>query len=198
MNSVVGEPKLLVIVASTRPGRVGLPVARWFFDTAAQHGGFDVQLVDLAEWDLPLMDEPHHPRLRQYTHDHTRRWSALIESADALVWVMPEYNHGYTAPLKNAIDYLVHEWAWKPVGLVSYGGLAAGTRATQLIKPVLSDLKMVPLAETVSIPFVNQLVKGGVFEPNESLQRQADAMLNELARVELATRSLRPPAPVPR
>ena len=139
------------------------------------------------------MDEPHHPRLRQYTHEHTRRWSALIEGAAAVVWVMPEYNHGYTAPLKNAIDYLVHEWAWKAVGLVSYGGLAAGTRATQLLKPVLSDLKMVPVAETVAIPWVSQLVKDGVFEATESLERSAIAMLDELARVEAATRSLRAP-----
>jgi NAD(P)H-dependent FMN reductase len=138
-----------------------------------------------------MMDEPHHPRLRQYTHDHTRRWSALIEAADALVWVMPEYNHGYIAPLKNAIDYLVHEWAWKPVGLVSYGGLSGGTRATQLLKPVLSDLKMVPLAETVPIVYVSQMLKDGVFEPSESLTRTAHVMLAELQRVEVATRSLR-------
>ena len=106
---------------------------------------------------------------------------------------MPEYNHGYTAPLKNAIDYLIHEWAWKPVGLVSYGGLSAGTRATQLLKPVLSDLKMLPLAEGVTIPFVTPLVKEGVFEANESLERQARAMLDEMVRVETATRSLRAP-----
>ena len=189
----MSDPKLLVIVASTRPGRVGLPVGQWFFNVATAHDGFDTELVDLAEWDLPLMDEPHHPRLRQYTHEHTRRWSTLIEGAAALVWIMPEYNHGYTAPLKNAIDYLVHEWAWKPVGLVSYGGLAAGTRATQLLKPVLSDLKMVPVAETVAIPFVSQLVKDGVFEATESLERSAIALLDELTRVEAATRSLRAP-----
>jgi NAD(P)H-dependent FMN reductase len=187
----VSKPKLLVIVASTRPGRIGLPVARWFLNVAEEHGGFAVELVDLAEWNLPMMDEPHHPRLRQYTHEHTLRWSALIEAADALVWVMPEYNHGYIAPLKNAIDYLVHEWAWKPVGLVSYGGLSGGTRATQLLKPVLSDLKMVPVAETVPIVYVSQMLKDGVFEPSESLTHTAQVMLAELQRVEAATRSLR-------
>jgi NAD(P)H-dependent FMN reductase len=196
VESAVSKPKLLVIIASTRPGRIGLPVAQWFLNIAEEHGGFEVELVDLAEWNLPMVDEPHHPRLRQYTHDHTRRWSALIEGADALVWVMPEYNHGYTAPLKNAIDYLVHEWAWKPVGMVSYGGLSGGTRATQLLKPILSDLKMVPLPETVPIAYVSQMIKDDVFEPDESLARLANVMLGELQRVEAATRALRRAAAV--
>ena len=187
----MSKPKLLVIVTSTRPGRIGLPIGQWFFDAAARHGAFDVELVDLAEVNLPLQDEPHHPRLRQYQHEHTRRWSALIESAAALVWVMPEYNHGYTAPLKNALDYLVHEWAWRTVGLVSYGGMSGGIRATQLIKPAMTDLKMVVLAESVIIPWVNQLMKDGVFESNESIERQAQVMLTEMARVEEALRPLR-------
>src|SRR3954466_1851448 len=114
-------PKLQVIIASTRPGRVGLPVGRWFHDRAVKHGGFDVELVDLAEVNLPFMDEPHHPRLGRYEHQHTKDWSARIASGDAFVFVLPEYNYGITAPLKNAIDYLNREWAHKPVGLVSYG-----------------------------------------------------------------------------
>jgi NAD(P)H-dependent FMN reductase len=187
----VSKPKLLVIVTSTRPGRVGLPIGQWFTAAATGQDAFDVELVDLAELDLPMQNEPHHPRLRQYQHDHTRRWSALIDSAAALVWIMPEYNHGYTAPLKNAIDYLVHEWAWLTVGLVSYGGLSGGIRATQLIKPAMADLKMVVLAESVIIPFVTQLIKDGVFEPSESIERQAQAMLQEMARVEAALRPLR-------
>src|SRR4051812_46674182 len=115
--------KLEIIIASTRPNRVGLPVARWIETEARTHGGFDeVELVDLAEVDLPFMNEPHHPRLRDYQLQHTKDWSAKVDSADAFVFVMPEYNYGFTAPLKNAIDYLHHEWRYKPVGLVSYGG----------------------------------------------------------------------------
>src|SRR6188508_1607060 len=107
MNSDHGEtaetvlPKLMIIIASTRPGRVGLPVARWFARDAIAHGGFEVEVTDLAELALPFMDEPNHPRLRQYTHQHTKEWSAKVDAADAFVFVMPEYNYGFNAPLKN-------------------------------------------------------------------------------------------------
>jgi NAD(P)H-dependent FMN reductase len=175
---------LQIIIASTRPGRVGLPVAEWIHAVAAKHGGFDqVELVDLAEWKLPFMDEPNHPRLRRYEHQHTRDWSASVDRADAFVIVMPEYNYGFTAPLKNAIDYLHQEWAYKPVGLVSYGGVAAGARAAQMIKQVLTTLKMVPLTEAVTIPFVTQFIDDdGVLRPNDIMNTSSAAMLDELVR----------------
>ena len=102
-------PNLLIIIASTRPGRAGLPVARWFEPIARAHGAFDVAVADLAEWNLPFLDEPNHPKLRRYTKEHTRRWSAEVDAADAFVFVMPEYNHGFNAPLKNAIDFIHQE-----------------------------------------------------------------------------------------
>jgi NAD(P)H-dependent FMN reductase len=119
----------MIVIASTRPGRVGLPVARWFTERATEHGAFEIQVVDLAELDLPFLDEPRHPRLRQYTQDHTHAWSEMVDAADAFVFVTSEYNHGYPAPLKNAIDDLNQEWKDKPLGFVSYGGVSAGTRA---------------------------------------------------------------------
>ena len=176
-------PKLQVIVASTRPGRVGFPVAQWFVALAEKHGGFDVELLDLADWNLPLMDEPNHPRFQRYTNQHTKDWSAKIGQGDAYVIVMPEYNYGYTAPLKNAIDYLHAEWAYKPVGLVSYGGVAAGTRAAQMLKQVLTALKMMPLPEAVAIPFVAQFLDDeGAIQANEVMETSATAMLDELVR----------------
>ena len=185
----------MIIIASTRPGRVGLPVGQWFHERAVQHGGFDVELVDLASLNLPFMDEPKHPRLRQYTHQHTKDWSDAVDAADALVFVTPEYNHGLTAPLKNAIDYLNQEWAYKPVGFVSYGGVAAGTRAVQQLKPVVSVLKMVPLVEAVSIPFVQQFLNDEKqIQANEVMETAATAMLDELARWATALRPLRFPA----
>jgi NAD(P)H-dependent FMN reductase len=111
----------MIVIASTRPGRVGLPIAEWFRDHAADHGGWELDVADLAELDLPLMDEPNHPRLQRYEHAHTIAWSERVAAADAFVIVMPEYNHSFTAPLKNALDYLHVEWQHKPVGLVSYG-----------------------------------------------------------------------------
>jgi NAD(P)H-dependent FMN reductase len=174
---------LQIIIASTRPGRIALPVAEWINGVAQKHEAFhDVQLVDLAEWNLPFMDEPHHPRLRRYEHQHTRDWSAKIDQADAFVIVLPEYNYGFTAPLKNAIDYLHHEWAYKPVGLVSYGGVAAGTRAAQMIKQVLTTLKMMPLPEAVQIPFVAQFLdEHRAIHPNNIMEAASVAMLDELA-----------------
>jgi NAD(P)H-dependent FMN reductase len=189
-------PTLQIILASTRPGRVGLPVAQWIFDRAVKHGGFDVELVDLAEWNLPMMDEPHHPRLRRYVHQHTRDWSAKIDSADAYVFVMPEYNYGFSAPLKNALDYLNQEWQHKPVGLVSYGGVAAGTRAAQMVKQVLGALKMTTVGDSVNIPFVRQFVTDeGELRPNEVMETAATAMLDELVRYAAALAPLRPDPP---
>jgi NAD(P)H-dependent FMN reductase len=185
-------PHLTIIIGSTRPGRAGLPIATWFADRARSRGGFDVAVVDLAEINLPLMDEPSHPRLRQYIHQHTKGWSAIVDASDAFVIVTPEYNHGYPAALKNAIDYLHHEWRDKPVGFVSYGGVSAGTRAVQQLKQVVTTLKMLPVLEAVSIPFHPQFIgeDGGV-QPNEIMEQAAHAMLDELERVEHALRQLR-------
>src|ERR1700754_5211417 len=137
-------PKLHVILASTRPGRAGEPIADWFVDRAREHGAFDVELIDLAVVDLPFLDEPNHPRLRRYEHQHTKDWSARIAAGDAFVFVPPEYNYGMTAPLKNAIDFLHFEWQHKPVGFVSYGGVAAGTRAGQMVQQGVTKVKVVP------------------------------------------------------
>jgi NAD(P)H-dependent FMN reductase len=185
-------PKLSVVIASTRPGRAGLPIAQWFTERAVDHGAFDVEVADLAAIDLPLMDEPNHPRLRQYTQQHTKDWSAQVDAADAFVFVTPEYNFGYPAPLKNAIDYLHVEWKHKPVGFVSYGGVAAGTRAVQQIKQVVTTLSMFPLFEAVSIPFHTQFIdEDGRVQANEVMEKASTVMLDELLRVEAALRPLR-------
>src|SRR3954454_2984720 len=154
-------PTLAIVIGSTRPGPPGLPTADWSAGVARGHGGFDVEVADLAEIALPLLDEPHHPRLRQYTKPHTKAWSAIIDRADAVVVVTPEYNYVYPAVLKNAIDSLDEEWRDKPVGFVSYGGVAAGTRAVQQLKQVVTTLRMVPVVESVNIPFHAQFLVDG-------------------------------------
>jgi NAD(P)H-dependent FMN reductase len=185
--------RLQIWIASTRPGRIGLPVARWFEDEARAHAGFaEIDVLDLAELDLPFLDEPNHPRLQQYTQEHTKRWSATASAQDAFAFVMPEYNFGFNAPLKNALDYLHLEWRHKPVGLVTYGGVSAGTRAGQMITEVLRGLSMHPLYEAVHIPFVRQfLSEDGRIEPNDAMRAGARGMLDELVRVESALRPLR-------
>jgi NAD(P)H-dependent FMN reductase len=185
-------PKLLIILASTRPGRVGLPVCEWFEGRAREHGGFDVEVADLAAINLPMMDEPHHPRLQNYQHQHTKDWSATVASADAVAFVMPEYNHGIIAPLKNAIDYLNQEWHYKPLGFVSYGGVSAATRAVQMTKQVVTAVKMAPVPEAVSIPFVAQFIDDdGALQPNEVMQDASMAMLDELQKMTAALTPMR-------
>lgn len=174
------RPTLTVIVGSTRPGRVGLPVAQWIRERARAHGAFDVHLADLAEIALPLLDEPHHPRLQRYQHEHTKRWSAVIAASDAFVFVTPEYNHGIPAPLKNALDYLAIEWARKPAGIVSYGGVSAGLRAVGQLKQVLSALGVVSVGGGVPIPMIRERIEDGVVVGNEPMTRAVDAMLDEL------------------
>jgi NAD(P)H-dependent FMN reductase len=184
-------PRLTVIIGSTRPGRAGLPIGEWFVDRARRHRGFEVEVADLAEIDLPFMDEPSHPRLRKYTKQHTKDWSSRIERADAVVFVTPEYNYGYPAAIKNALDYLHDEWRDKPVGFVSYGGVAAGTRAVQQLKQVVTALRMVPVVESVNIPFHTQFIEDGEVRANETMEKAADAMLDELSRLDAALRPLR-------
>lgn len=185
---------LQVIIASTRPNRVGAPVASWIADVAREHGAFAVELVDLREVALPPMDEPAHPRLRRYEHEHTKAWSATVDRADAFLFVIPEYNFFAPPALVNAIDYLVAEWAYKPAGMVSYGGVSAGLRSAQATKQLLTALKMVPLPEAVSIPFVSQFLEDGRIVANEPMVQGARSMLDELARWEHALRDLRRPA----
>lgn len=187
-------PRLLVIVASVRDGRVGKPVGDWFVDFAREHGAFEVDVADLKEIDLPLMTEPNHPRLRQYTQEKTWAWSRMVDAADAFAVVMPEYNFAATAPLINALDYLVQEWAYKPVGLVTYGGISGGLRAAQSIKPLITSLNMMPIKEAIAIQWVASHVDDdGRFEPNEHHCSSGEAMLDALARWTRALMPMRAP-----
>ncbi|WP_042414883.1 NADPH-dependent FMN reductase [Streptacidiphilus anmyonensis] len=185
-----------IITASTRPGRVGPAVGRWVESEALRHGGFaEVAAIDLRDTALPFLDEPHHPRLRNYLHPHTRRWSDTVDALDAFVFVMPEYNHGFNADLKNAIDYLFHEWRYKPVGLVSYGGLAGGTRAAQMIKQVVAAVGMTVVPDAVALPFVGGLVDAaGQLEPAQAAADSLRAVFDELRQLDGALSALREPA----
>lgn len=186
-------PVLKIIVASTREGRIGDAVGRWFTPIAEAHGGFTVEVVSLAELDLPLMTEPNHPRLGQYVYPYTKAWSASVAAADAFVFVMPEYNYAFTAPLKNAIDYLFVEWQHKPVGLVSYGGVSGGLRAAQMIKQVVTTLSMMPLTEAVALPMVRSLIgEDGEITPTAPMNESATTMLDALVAWTAALATLRP------
>lgn len=193
------KPLLQVVIASTRPTRVGDKVADWFIPIAEAHGAFNVERVDLRELDLPMFDEPKHPRLGEYEYEHTKRWSETVSRADAFAFVTPEYDFGPPASLVNALQYLVKEWAYKPAGLVTYGGVSAGLRSANALRIMTTALNMMPLPGAVSIPMVTNLItkETGAFEPPELQDRAAQSMLTELARWETAMRTLRTPAPAP-
>ncbi|MDM4762091.1 NAD(P)H-dependent oxidoreductase [Galbitalea sp. SE-J8] len=181
--------RLLVIVGSVRPVRTGLPIARWV-GALAEEAGWEVDLADLAELALPFMDEPNHPRLRDYQHAHTIAWSERVDVADAIVLVTPEYNHSFSPALKNALDYLSQEWWRKPVGVVSYGGVSAGTRGVTALTPVLVALGLVKTGANVEIPFAGALVADGVFTPTEKETAIAGHLLAELAELAPVLRPL--------
>ncbi len=184
--------KLHVIVASTRPGRKGPAVARWFEDVARRHGGFEPVLVDLADFALPVFDEPKHPATRDYQHEHTKRWSASVAAADAYAFVLPEYNYFPPPSLVNALNFLVAEWTYKPAGLVSYGGVSGGLRAAQAVKLLLTTLKIMPIPEGIAIPnFGTFMDEAGAFLPNELIEKSATTMLSELVRWSDALKPMR-------
>lgn len=185
-------PKLHIIVSSTRPGRVGPAVGQWFHEFTRRHGGFDAELVDLADFALPLYDESAHPRLQQYEHEHTRRWSASVAAADAYVFVMPEYNYSPPPALVNALAYVYREWNYKPAGFVGYGGVSGGLRAVQAARLHVTTLKMMPMVECVAIPMVASLIgDDGAFHSNELIDAAARGLLDELRRWTVALKPMR-------
>ncbi|MFT4231813.1 MAG: NADPH-dependent FMN reductase [Leucobacter sp.] len=185
-------PKLMIVLGSVRDGRIGLPIAEWVRRAAEADGRFDIDFADLREIALPLMDEPNHPRQRQYTKPHTIAWSERVGAADAFVFVFPEYNHSYSAPIKNAIDYLAQEWDRKPVGFVNWGGHSGGTRAQAALRQVTAVLGMVATHANVEINMPQQhLDDDGVFEPGEALAATLQKELDELVLLDGALRPLR-------
>lgn len=173
--------QLQVIICSTRPGRVGPAVARWFAGYAAEHAKFDATLVDLADFNLPIYDEPNHPAMQKYEKAHTKKWSASVAAADAYVFVTPEYNYGPPPSFINALNFIYKEWNYKPCGFVSYGGVSGGLRAVQLAKQLVTSLKMMPMFEGVPVPMVAKLLdEKRELVPNELIAASAATMLNEL------------------
>lgn len=174
---------LKIITSTIRPGRKGPAVAAWIADVAKAQGGFNVELLELGEINLPLMNEPHHPRLRNYQHEHSKNWSAKIDEADAFIFVTAEYDYNYPAPLRNALEYLYFEWGYKAAGIVSYGGLSGGTRAANSLKADLSTFAVVPLTEMVNVPFFAQYINEEErFIGDEKLESAAIAQLKALRR----------------
>ncbi|MEX2594919.1 MAG: NADPH-dependent FMN reductase [Anditalea sp.] len=174
--------QLKIISSTVRPGRKGPIVTNWIAEKARNDGNFNLEVLDLKAMNLPLMDEPLHPRFKKYEQEHTKQWSAKIEEADAFIFVTAEYDHNYPAPLRNALEFLYSEWGYKAAGIVSYGGVSAGTRAAKSLSGDLTTFRIVPLVEAVNIPFFTEFIKDGKLVPNEIMDKAADTLLRELAR----------------
>lgn len=184
--------KLCIVVCSTRPGRVGDKLGAWFMDCARADTRFTVDLADLASINLPMHDEPNHPRLKLYVHEHTRAWSLRADAADAFVFILPEYNYAPPPAFINALDFLSEEWAYKPAGFVSYGGISGGLRAVQIARTMLTGVKGIPVFEGVVVPLVaSRISSEGRFVSQPVQEQAAIALLDEIARLSGVLRHLR-------
>lgn len=175
--------KLNIIIGSTRPGRIGPKLATWFETFARDHGGFEPALVDLADFNLPVFDEPKHPRMQDYQHNHTKSWATSVASGDAYLFVTPEYNYFPPSALINALTFLSKEWAYKPAAILSYGGISGGLRATQQLRLMLTTLKVMPIPESIPVPLVHSMLdeqKG--FVPTQPVKDGSKLALDELQR----------------
>lgn len=184
--------KLNIIIASTRPGRVGPKVADWFNGFAREHGKFEAALVDLADFNLPVFDEAKHPLLQQYEHEHTKKWAASVASADAFAFVLPEYDYFPPAALVNAVQFVAREWHYKPAAIVSYGGISGGLRSAQAAKLLFTAVKMMPIPEGVPLPMVVQYIgEDDVLRPTDVIAGGAKLALDELHKWASALKPLR-------
>jgi NAD(P)H-dependent FMN reductase len=174
-----------IVLGSTRPERVSPRIAEWFEVSlrraAEQAGDVTVETTDLKELALPFFDEPSPPIFGTYTHAHTRAWAETVDATDGFVFIAPEYNHSYSAVLKNALDFLNREWHHKPVGFVSYGGHAGGTRATEHLRSIVGELRMYDIGEMVLVPhYWDYLTAEGAFAPPAEYAAAAEAMAGQL------------------
>jgi len=173
---------VLVIMGSIRAGRHCPKLAAWVIDIGRASTGPNYGLVDLADWPLPMDDEPGIPAQGGYAQEHARAWSRKIAGADAFVFVTPQYNWGYPAVLKNAMDHLYAEWGGKPVAIVSYGGHGGGKAAAQL-RQVTEGLKMRPVATMPGVTLTHEMIKGGPVEPEKDFQPHAEAVRQALTEL---------------
>lgn len=174
-------PNIKIITGSSRPGRFNTQPATWLYNIAKQRPDIEIELLDLAEINLPFLDEASSPMSGQYENSHTKQWAQTIGEADGFVLITPEYNHSYSPVLKNAIDYLYAEWNFKPVAYVSYGSLAGGSRAVEHLRGIAAELKMFDLREQIMLPnYWDHLNQQGEYQFTEQQQQAADALLGQL------------------
>ncbi|GGQ85066.1 NADPH-dependent FMN reductase [Couchioplanes azureus] len=182
--------KIAIVVGSTRPGRNGEAVARWVYELAGRRSEAQFELVDLAEFDLPLLDEPVPPSMGQYSKEHTKRWAAKVAEFDGYVFVTPEYNHSTSGALKNALDYLYAEWNNKAAGFVSYGS-AGGTRAVEQLRLIAAELQMATVRAQVALSLFTDFENFSTFRPSAHHEMAINTMFEQLVSWSRAMRTVR-------
>jgi NAD(P)H-dependent FMN reductase len=182
--------RIAIVTGSTRPGRNNIAVARWVLELAAKRRDASFELVDIADYELPLLDEPLAPALGRYSHAHTKRWAAKIASFDGYVFVTPEYNHGTSAALKNAIDYLYAEWNNKAAGFVGYGAVS-GARAVEHLRAVMGNLMVADVTAQVMLSLFTDFENMSVFRPHPRHEAALHSMLDQVIAWAGALKTLR-------
>jgi NAD(P)H-dependent FMN reductase len=171
--------KIAIIVGSTRPGRKAESVAKWAYEIARQRSDAEFEIVDIKDFNLPLLDEPNSPLFGPYTREHTKRWSAKIASFDGYVFVTPEYNHATSGALKNAIDFLYNEWVNKAAGFIAYGG-TSGARAVENLRLIMAELQVATVRTQVGLSMFTDFENFTVFKPGASQEKYIHLMLDQL------------------
>ncbi|MCW4459120.1 NADPH-dependent FMN reductase [Microbacterium sp. MPKO10] len=184
--------KIAIILGSTRPGRNGKQVADWVFEQATRRDDAEFELVDLADYPLPHLDEPLPPAVGQYKNEHTLTWSDKIAGFDGYVFVTPEYNHSTSGVLKNAIDFLHREWNNKAAGFVGYGGVG-GARAIEHLRLVLAELQVATVRQTLTLSLATEFENYSSFAPNDSQAVFLDTLFTQVIAWSQALEDVRNP-----
>ena len=179
--------RIAIIIGSTRPGRRGAEVAKWVYDIALQRGDAEFELVDVADFHLPVLDEPS---AHEHTKPHTRAWAEKIASFDGYVFVTPEYNHATSGALKNALDYLYAEWNNKAAGFVGYGG-SGGARAIENLRLIVGELQIADVRTAVQLSILTDFENFTTFKPADAQTAQVNTMLSQLIAWSTALKSVR-------
>jgi NAD(P)H-dependent FMN reductase len=182
--------KIGIIVGSTRPGRKAAEVASWVHDLLKTRSDAEFEIVDIEAYQLPLLDEPVPPSMRRYTKEHTKHWSERIAAFDAYIFVTPEYNHSTSAALKNAIDFLFHEWHNKSAGFVGYGAMG-GVRAVESLRLVMGEIKIADVRAQVALSLLTDFENYTTFKPHEKHAKSVHLMADEVIAWGVALRTVR-------
>lgn len=181
--------KIGIIIGSTRPGRVGEAVAKWVFEMSRTRNDAEYELVDIKEYNLPLLDEPKQAAAQEYSKEHTKKWSAKINEFDGYIFVTPEYNHSTSAALKNALDFLYNEWTNKAAGFVSYGSIG-GARAVESLRPIMAQFQIADVREQVMFSLFDDF-ENGILKPKPRHEKSVSNLFSQVAAWSTALKSLR-------